>query len=65
MSLDDMREVVGYAAGRCEARGVRRPHLGQRAAQVAETGVDYLAVGALTHSAPVLDIGLDMQTGRR
>jgi nicotinate-nucleotide pyrophosphorylase (carboxylating) len=27
---------------------------------VAETGVDYLAVGALTHSAPVLDIGLDI-----
>jgi nicotinate-nucleotide pyrophosphorylase (carboxylating) len=29
------------------------------AAAVAGTGVDYLAVGALTHSAPVLDIGLD------
>lgn len=29
------------------------------AAEVAATGVDYLAVGALTHSAPVLDIGLD------
>jgi nicotinate-nucleotide pyrophosphorylase (carboxylating) len=28
---------------------------------VAETGVDYLAVGALTHSAPGLDIGLDLQ----
>jgi len=27
----------------------------------AETGVDYLAVGALTHSAPVLDIGLDLR----
>ena len=27
---------------------------------VAETGVDYVAVGALTHSAPVLDIGLDL-----
>ena len=31
----------------------------ERAREVAETGVDYLAVGALTHSAPVLDIGLD------
>ena len=33
---------------------------------VAETGVDYLSVGALTHSAPVLDIGLDLRpsTGR-
>jgi nicotinate-nucleotide pyrophosphorylase (carboxylating) len=27
---------------------------------VALTGVDYLAVGALTHSAPALDIGLDL-----
>jgi nicotinate-nucleotide pyrophosphorylase (carboxylating) len=27
----------------------------------AQTGVDYLAVGALTHSAPVLDIGLDLK----
>jgi nicotinate-nucleotide pyrophosphorylase (carboxylating) len=32
----------------------------QRAAEVAATGVDYLAVGALTHSAPALDLGLDL-----
>jgi len=31
------------------------------AAEVAATGVDYLAVGALTHSAPVLDIGVDLR----
>ncbi|WP_395726794.1 carboxylating nicotinate-nucleotide diphosphorylase [Nakamurella sp.] len=31
-----------------------------RARSVAETGVDFLAVGALTHSAPALDIGLDL-----
>ncbi|MCU1368478.1 MAG: nadC [Ilumatobacteraceae bacterium] len=29
---------------------------------VADTGVDYIAVGGLTHSAPVLDIGLDLRT---
>ena len=29
---------------------------------VAETGVDFLAVGALTHSAPALDLGLDLET---
>jgi nicotinate-nucleotide pyrophosphorylase (carboxylating) len=34
-----------------------------RAAEVAATGVDHLAVGALTHSAPALDIGLDLSTG--
>jgi nicotinate-nucleotide pyrophosphorylase (carboxylating) len=33
-----------------------------RAAAVAATGVDYIAVGALTHSAPILDIGLDLIT---
>lgn len=32
----------------------------ETASQVAETGVDYLAVGALTHSAPSLDIGADL-----
>ena len=31
-----------------------------RASEVAATGVDYLAVGALTHSAPALDLGLDL-----
>jgi nicotinate-nucleotide pyrophosphorylase (carboxylating) len=31
-----------------------------RAYEVAATGVDYLAVGALTHSAPALDLGLDL-----
>ena len=32
-----------------------------RAKEVAATGVDYLAVGALTHSAPVLDLGFDLR----
>ena len=31
-----------------------------RARAVAQTGVDFLAVGALTHSAPALDVGLDL-----
>lgn len=32
-----------------------------RAAEVAGSGVDYLSVGALTHSAPILDLALDLQ----
>jgi nicotinate-nucleotide pyrophosphorylase (carboxylating) len=54
-----MRAVHEYAAGRCalEASGGLRL---ENARAVAETGVDYLAVGALTHSAAVLDIGLDI-----
>ena len=65
MSLDDMRVAVEYA----RAHGVRTEASGgltlDRARAVAETGVDFLAVGALTHSAPVLDIGLDMVSGRQ
>jgi nicotinate-nucleotide pyrophosphorylase (carboxylating) len=60
MAPADMRAAVEYAAGRArlEASGGLRL---DRAREVAETGVDYLSVGALTHSAPVLDIGLDIQ----
>ena len=48
---------------RAAARGVLLEASGgltlSSARSVAETGVDFLAVGALTHSAPVLDIGAD------
>ena len=60
MSASDLREVVAYAGGRVllEASGGLTL---DRAREVAETGVDYLSVGALTHSAPALDIGLDIE----
>jgi nicotinate-nucleotide pyrophosphorylase (carboxylating) len=60
MTPADMREVVAFttARARLEASGGLRL---DNAREVAETGVDYLAVGALTHSAPVLDIGLDIK----
>jgi nicotinate-nucleotide pyrophosphorylase (carboxylating) len=59
MSAADMRDVVAYAGGRVllEASGGLTL---DRAREVAETGVDYISVGALTHSAPSLDIGLDI-----
>ena len=34
----------------------------ERAAEVGATGVDYIAVGELTHSVRVFDIGLDLQS---
>ncbi|MFI6425715.1 carboxylating nicotinate-nucleotide diphosphorylase [Promicromonospora sp. NPDC050880] len=34
------------------------------AREVAATGVDYLSVGALTHSAPILDLALDLRPGK-
>ena len=58
-SLDDMAEAVRRTAGRARLEASGGLSL-DRAAQVAATGVDYLAVGALTHSAPVLDIGADL-----
>jgi nicotinate-nucleotide pyrophosphorylase (carboxylating) len=60
MTPGQMREVVAYARGRCRLEASGRLRL-ENARAVAETGVDYLAVGALTHSAPVLDIGLDIE----
>ena len=58
-SVADIAEAVRRTAGlaRLEASGGLRL---EDAAAVAATGVDYLAVGALTHSAPALDIGLDL-----
>ncbi|HTY71695.1 MAG TPA: carboxylating nicotinate-nucleotide diphosphorylase [Actinomycetes bacterium] len=60
MDVADLREAVRRTAGRArlEASGGLRL---ENANDVAATGVDYLAVGALTHSAPVLDIGLDLR----
>jgi nicotinate-nucleotide pyrophosphorylase (carboxylating) len=59
MSCDDMRAVVELNAGRAVLEASGGLTL-DAARAVAETGVDYLAVGALTHSAPQLDVGLDL-----
>ena len=59
--LADTRTAVALVRGtgvRLEASGGL--DLG-RAAEVAATGVHFLAVGALTHSAPVLDLGFDLR----
>ena len=62
MPVADMRRAVEQVAGRArlEASGGLRL---DNAREVAETGVDYLAVGALTHSAPILDIACDLREG--
>jgi nicotinate-nucleotide pyrophosphorylase (carboxylating) len=61
MNLDDLAESVRVTAGRAELEATGGLTL-DRARAVASTGVDYLSVGALTHSAPVLDIGVDLRT---
>lgn len=60
MTLADLRTCAAL----CRAAGVLTEASGGLALDVAravaETGVDFLSVGALTHSAPVLDLGVDL-----
>ena len=57
-SLEDLRRAVAMTAGRVRLEASGGVSLDTVRA-IAETGVDAISVGALTHSAPVLDIGLD------
>jgi len=61
MDLADLRAAVAlarrYPAAQLEASGGLRL---ETARAVAQTGVDFIAVGALTHSSPALDLGLDV-----
>ncbi|HEX4712822.1 carboxylating nicotinate-nucleotide diphosphorylase [Phenylobacterium sp.] len=57
-SLADLAEAVRRAAGRAMLEASGGVSL-ETARAIAETGVDVISVGALTHSANVLDIGLD------
>ncbi len=60
MSVVECRKAVELVAKRCQLEASGGLTL-TNAKDYAATGVDYLAVGALTHSAPVLDIGLDLK----
>lgn len=59
MSPDMLREAVRLVDGRAvtEASGRVTP---ETAPAIAQAGVDYIAIGAITHSVAVLDIGLDI-----
>jgi len=61
MDLATLREAVRRAKGRAltEASGGIRP---DNVCAVAETGVDVVSLGWLTHSAPALDVSLDVET---
>jgi nicotinate-nucleotide pyrophosphorylase (carboxylating) len=60
MSLETMRDAVALAAGRVltEASGGVRL---DTVRAIAETGVDRISVGALTHSAPAMNLALDFE----
>lgn len=59
MSLDDLRRAVALAKGRAVLEASGNVTL-QSVRAIAETGVDYISSGAITHSAISLDIGLDL-----
>ncbi|KQX45652.1 MULTISPECIES: carboxylating nicotinate-nucleotide diphosphorylase [unclassified Streptomyces] len=59
----ETEEAVALVAGRAALESSGRLTL-ENAAAYAATGVDYLAVGGLTHSSPILDIGLDLREVR-
>jgi nicotinate-nucleotide pyrophosphorylase (carboxylating) len=60
MSPDQLREVVALVGDRVELEATGGLTLAV-AREFAETGVDFLSVGALTHSSPILDLALDLR----
>jgi nicotinate-nucleotide pyrophosphorylase (carboxylating) len=62
MSIADLRTAVGMIDGRALIEASGGVNL-STVSEIAATGVDIISVGALTHSAPALDIGLDLEVG--
>ena len=63
MSVDQCLKAVEIVKGKFQLEASGGLTL-ENAKAYAQTGVDYLAVGALTHSAPAFDIGLDFREGK-
>lgn len=59
MSLDELRESVALIAGRAKTEASGNMTL-ERVREVAATGVDFISVGALTHSVRAIDFSLEM-----
>jgi nicotinate-nucleotide pyrophosphorylase (carboxylating) len=60
MTNDELREAVEITAGRAELEASGGVSL-ETVRGIAETGVDFISVGALTHTAPALDISLILE----
>ena len=60
MTPDECKQAVALVSGQCKLEASGGISL-ENAKSYAASGVDYIAIGALTHSAPVLDIGLDLK----
>jgi nicotinate-nucleotide pyrophosphorylase (carboxylating) len=63
MTVEQMRTAVEHTAGRCKLEASGGVNLDTVAA-IAATGVDFISVGALTHSVKALDISLDVTLER-
>jgi nicotinate-nucleotide pyrophosphorylase (carboxylating) len=57
--IDEMKKAVKLINGKCKVEASGRVNLDTVKA-IAETGVDYISVGALTHSVKALDISLEI-----
>lgn len=62
MPVDLMAEAVQLCAGRAQLEASGNVNL-ENVRDIAATGVDYISIGALTHSAPVLDLSFDYLSG--
>ena len=60
MSAAEVREAVKRAAGRAKIEISGGVTL-ERISELAATGADYVSVGALTHSAPAVDISFEIE----
>lgn len=60
MSTEELRRAVQMVAGRAKTEASGGVNLSTVRA-IAETGVDFISVGAVTHAAPAVDIGLDFK----
>ena len=60
MAPDELRAAVERTAGRATLEASGGVSL-DTVAEIAATGVDYVSVGALTHSAPALDVSLELE----
>ncbi len=60
MSLDELRRAVALVGGRCRTEASGGVTL-ETVRSIAETGVDLISIGALTHSAPAADISMELR----
>ena len=60
LTVDDIRETVRRAKGRAKVEISGGVTL-ERIVELRETGADYVSIGALTHSAPAVDISFEIE----